>query len=308
MKELPKITHRLPKWYFGGCASAMAACVTHPLDLLKVHLQTAKSSKEFNLMQRTFKIIEVQGFFALYNGLTASLFRQLTYSTTRFGLYEIMKQSVNEDTTLLPFHQKVLIAGISGAAGGFLGTPADVVNVRMQNDIKLPHDLRRNYHHVIDGMLTVIRYEGLKALFSGTTMATTRAILMTIGQLSMYDQFKHLLLTQTPEGTLKDDTVTHLIASLMAGTTATTLTQPLDVVKTRLMNANKGHYKGAMDVARSILNDYGPVGFFRGFVPAFIRLAPHTMLTFVFLEELRKRFGTPVYDRPMPSMSDIDNP
>lgn len=176
----------------------------------------------------------------------------------------------------------------------------------MQNDIKLPHDMRRNYSHVLDGMLTVIRFEGYKALFSGTTMATSRAVLMTIGQLSVYDQFKHLLLTKTPEGMLKDDTVTHLIASLMAGTTATTLTQPLDVVKTRLMNETTGHYKGALDVARSILNDYGPIGFFRGFLPAFVRLAPQTMLTFVFLEELRKHFGTPIYDKPFPSIADID--
>lgn len=181
----------------------------------------------------------------------------------------------------------------------------------MQNDIKLPFDLRRNYHHVIDGMMTVIRYEGYRALFSGTTMATSRAVLMTIGQLSMYDQFKHLLLTKSPEGVLKDDTVTHLIASLMAGTTATTLTQPLDVVKTRLMNETTGHYKGALDVAKSIMRDYGPIGFFRGFVPAFIRLAPHTMLTFVFLEELRKHFGTPVYEQTVattPSFLEIEEP
>ena len=31
---------RLAKWYFGGLGSAGAACCTHPLDLLKVHLQT----------------------------------------------------------------------------------------------------------------------------------------------------------------------------------------------------------------------------------------------------------------------------
>lgn len=120
MREVAKESHRLPKWYFGGCASALAACVTHPLDLLKVHLQTAKSTKEFNLMQRTVKIIQVQGYLALYNGLTASLFRQMTYSTTRFGLYEILKQSVDEDPRRLPFHQKVLLAAISGAAGGFM--------------------------------------------------------------------------------------------------------------------------------------------------------------------------------------------
>jgi len=30
---------------------------------------------------------------------------------------------------------------------------------------------------------------------------------------------------------------------------------------------------------------------FQGFIPAFIRLGPHTILTFVFLEQLRKNFG-----------------
>jgi hypothetical protein len=27
---------RMARWYFGGLASAGAACITHPLDLLKV--------------------------------------------------------------------------------------------------------------------------------------------------------------------------------------------------------------------------------------------------------------------------------
>ena len=31
-------TKRIAKWYHGGVASAMAACCTHPLDLLKVYV------------------------------------------------------------------------------------------------------------------------------------------------------------------------------------------------------------------------------------------------------------------------------
>ena len=31
---------RLARWYFGGLASAGAACVTHPLDLVKVFANT----------------------------------------------------------------------------------------------------------------------------------------------------------------------------------------------------------------------------------------------------------------------------
>lgn len=77
---------------------------------------------------------------SLYNGLSASFLRQMTYSTTRFGIYEVAKQSIQGDTSFLT---KVGIAGVAGAAGGFVGTPADMVNVRMQNDIKLPLEKRR---------------------------------------------------------------------------------------------------------------------------------------------------------------------
>jgi len=35
----------------------------------------------------------------------------------------------------------------------------------------------------------------------------------------------------------------------------------------------------------------GPLGFYKGYIPAFIRLAPQTILTFVFLEQLRQHFG-----------------
>lgn len=60
----------------------------------------------------------------------------MTYSLARFGIYETGKQMYKPDT----FQGKVLIAAFAGAAGGFIGTPSDLVNVRMQNDMKLPAD------------------------------------------------------------------------------------------------------------------------------------------------------------------------
>lgn len=38
---------------------------------------------------------------------------------------------------------------MGGFAGGFVGNPADLVNVRMQNDIKLPPEQRRKYVFII---------------------------------------------------------------------------------------------------------------------------------------------------------------
>ncbi|KAJ8979394.1 hypothetical protein NQ317_015823 [Molorchus minor] len=50
---------RISRWYFGGIASAGAACFTHPLDLLKVHLQTQQEGK-LSILQLTKDIVRKQ--------------------------------------------------------------------------------------------------------------------------------------------------------------------------------------------------------------------------------------------------------
>lgn len=104
--------NNVSRWYFGGMSSGGAACFTHPLDLLKVTLQTQQDGK-LSAVQLTGKIIRERGILSLYNGISASLLRQVTYSTTRFGLYEIGKKDYADG-----FVGKVLLAGASGAIGG----------------------------------------------------------------------------------------------------------------------------------------------------------------------------------------------
>ncbi len=52
------------------------------------------------------------------------------------------------------------------------GSPADLVNVRMQNDNKLPVHLRRNYKNCFDALFTIFKTEGIKGLFKGTQLVT----------------------------------------------------------------------------------------------------------------------------------------
>ncbi|KAJ2946040.1 hypothetical protein O0L34_g4959 [Tuta absoluta] len=279
---------RLGKWYFGGLASASAACITHPLDLLKVHLQTQKG-KNISLIKVTKSVVQNEGIMGLYNGISASLLRQLTYSTARFGIYESAKQALTpKDGSNLPFHTSAMLAGLGGMTGGFVGNPADLVNVRMQNDMKLPPEKRRNYKNAIHGIYKVASKEGVSRLWAGGIMNCTRSTLMTIGQVSFYDQAKQLLLS-TPY--FDDNVATHVASSLMAGVAATTLTQPVDVLKTRIMNAKPGEIGSMAALVANTLKE-GPAAFYKGYLPAFVRLAPHTILTFVFLEQLRINFGT----------------
>ncbi|XP_026936818.1 mitochondrial dicarboxylate carrier isoform X1 [Sagmatias obliquidens] len=249
---------RVSRWYFGGLASCGAACCTHPLDLVKVHLQTQQEVK-LRMTGMALQVVRSDGILALYNGLSASLCRQMTYSLTRFAIYETVRDQVTKGSEgPLPFYKKVLLGSISGCIGGFVGTPADMVNVRMQNDMKLPQNQRRNYAHALDGLYRVAREEGLKKLFSGATMASSRGMLVTVGQLSCYDQAKQLVLST---GYLSDSIFTHFIASFIAGGCATFLCQPLDVLKTRLMNA-KGEYQGVLHCAMETAK-LGPLAFYK---------------------------------------------
>ncbi|CAH4032685.1 mitochondrial dicarboxylate carrier [Pieris brassicae] len=278
---------RISRWYFGGLASAGAACVTHPLDLLKVQMQTQKG-RNVSMFKLTQIVLKNQGIMGLYNGISASLLRQLTYSTARFGIYEVAKQTLApKDGLPIPFYMSALLAGLGGFAGGFVGNPADLVNVRMQNDVKLPPDQRRNYKNAIHGLYRVAVQEGVLRLWAGASMTCSRAALMTIGQLSFYDLIKSLLTTTPYFG---DNISTHVTSSLLAGAIATTMTQPVDVLKTRAMNAKPGEIKGILSLIMGTARE-GPLAFFKGYIPAFVRLAPHTILTFVFLEQLRINFG-----------------
>lgn len=85
-------------------------------------------------------------------------------------------------------------AGFSGFVGGICGQPADLVNVRMQNDMKRPAVERRNYKHCFDGLSRIYRQGGMRELYSGASMMAGRSSLMTVGQAVGYDRCKSFLL------------------------------------------------------------------------------------------------------------------
>jgi hypothetical protein len=60
--------------------------------------------------------------------------------------------------------------------------------------MKLPPANRRNYRHALDGLIRVAREEGVRKLFGGAEWASSRAVLLTVGQLSFYDLIKAKLL------------------------------------------------------------------------------------------------------------------
>ena len=70
-----------------------------------------------------------------------------------------------------------------------------------------------SYKHALDGVMRVAREEGILKLFNGAQWASSRAVMVTVGQLCFYDVIKAYLLT-TPY--FQDNLTTHFTSSLGA--------------------------------------------------------------------------------------------
>lgn len=53
----------------------------------------------------------------------------------------------------------------------------------------------------------------------------------------------------------------------------------------------KPEYKGAVDVLLKVSRQEGVFALWKGFTPYFARLGPHTVLTFIILEQLNQLYS-----------------
>ncbi|CUA72476.1 Mitochondrial dicarboxylate transporter [Rhizoctonia solani] len=275
-------TRRQPFW-LGGAAASMAASFTHPLDLTKVRMQTRPGTAGKATMLGTLtSSIRTLGIRSVYTGLSAALLRQMSYSMVRFGCYEHMKSVITEGGKKRPTAIQLVVAGgIAGGLGGIAGNPADILLVRMTTDEVRPEKDRFRYKHAIDGLIRLIREEGVSALARGMSANVTRAVLMNCSQLASYDFFKSLIL-HSARFNVKDGIFLHASCSVMSGLVATTICSPADVVKSRVMQSATN--ESMLSVVKRSLRTEGVRFLFKGWTPAFVRLAPNTVLLFVFLE------------------------
>ncbi|KAF7815177.1 mitochondrial uncoupling protein 5-like [Senna tora] len=181
----------------GGIASIVAGCTTHPLDLIKVRMQlqgenhscsinmrpafafhsqfsttTAPPTTILGLQRRAgpisvgVRIVQSEGVAALFSGVSATVLRQTLYSTTRMGLYDVLKHKwADPDAGNMPLIRKIAAGLIAGGIGATIGNPADVAMVRMQADGRLPAAQRRGYKGVFDAIMRMSSEEGIASLW-----------------------------------------------------------------------------------------------------------------------------------------------
>ncbi|KAJ3364958.1 Mitochondrial oxaloacetate carrier protein [Allomyces javanicus] len=273
-------------------------------------------------------ILRSEGVRGLQRGLFPAYLYQCVMNGIRLGGYEPVKHAINAGVVRAQYSGWAPVAAVAtnvidpivpvlsgftcGIAAALCGSPLFLVKTRLQaysSDPRLAGiGAQHRYKSTAHAMMAVVKEGGVKNLWRGATASMMRTGVGSAVQLSSYDAIKNALKThhwlQRPaaDGTVQpmfgDGIELHFSASMLTGLLVAFAMNPFDTVSTRLYNqAVDAHgrgvlYTGPMDCFAKTIRAEGVAGLYKGFTAHWLRVGPHTILTFVFLEQLRSLADT----------------
>jgi len=273
----------------GAVAGICTTFITHPLDVIRVQMQVAEGTEGAaarGSIGTTMNIVKNQGALGLYEGISAAWLRQVLYGSFRLGVFsyllDFQKRAAGPDNPP-PFWQKVLMGTAAGCIGGVTGNPAELALVRMGADASLPEAERRNYKSSIDCCIRVAREEGPLALWRGVLPTVFRAGTLAGSLMATASELKIKVAAWT--GWAQSSVKTLFVATFAASFVANIFSTPFDVVKSRIQQQVGNEYSGMVDCARKSVAREGVGVLWRGFTPAFVKLAPYSIISITLFEK-----------------------
>jgi solute carrier family 25 (mitochondrial uncoupling protein), member 8/9 len=183
--------------------------------------------------------------------------------------------------------QKIMAGMTTGALGISVANPTDVVKIRLQAQGRLPVE-QHIYKGATDCYRQIIAANGVKGLWIGVAPNIMRNSIINAAEIASYDQYKEFF-TQSC-GFNPVAFYTHFVCAFGAGFNAVIVGSPVDVLKTRMMNAAPGQPTGLFGIIADICKNQGLGTFYKGFSANFMRLGSWNVVMFVTLEQTKKWF------------------
>jgi len=291
---------RLPFWKHavaGSCAGIMEHLGMFPLDTVKTRMQVLRPGSTAvvrveNVLQ---EIVGDQGFRGFMRGCSAIAAGTVPAHVALFTTYELTKRRLLDGKSHDP-----VSAAFCGAASQFSHdlflTPADVVKQRLQ----------LGCHSSLSQCLrSIIQREGCMALFR--SMPTTLAMNMPFGGIlvASNESLKNCMaLDESKDG--RSALPWYFLSAGISGGIAAAMTQPLDVIKTRLQTQDclahnsdapthstpcgrhlRPKYDSFSTTLKTIMREEGGRAFFYGLAPRVLYTIPAAAITWGTYESIK---------------------
>lgn len=226
---------------------------------------------------------------------TTSLAHRTTYPRIAKWTTNLSSASVNSFS-----------GAMAGMASGIVTCPLDVIKTKLQAQGSFSHADQHGspkssaiYQGLIGTARTIIRQDGIRGMYRGLGPMLLGYLPTWAVYMAVYDSSREYFYIHGYGEKERDKWLARIYASLCAGACSTLATNPIWVIKTRLMSqvsrsASDGartpwHYSSTMDAARKMYRAEGMAAFYSGLAPALLGLT-HVAIQFPLYEYFKMKF------------------
>ncbi|CAG8699646.1 14044_t:CDS:2, partial [Acaulospora morrowiae] len=294
-----------------GAISGLSSCILlQPFDLVKTRLQQQRqqhskllvSPMNSTIADTVKEVIRKETVFGLWRGTVPTIIRNvpgsalyfLTLSEIRFLLSQRnQSKSTLKSSSSLPIlsDKENLFAGmIARGSVGFVMMPITIVKVRYESNLY-------NYKSTWEALSSIIKNEGIKGMFYGSGITAIRDAPYAGLYVLFYERWKLSISANTSS---ISPPIIHMTsgnyltfqnrlsvvhASMIAGLSATTVTHPFDMLKTRVQ-LKPLEYPNLWRASLKILREEGFLGYFDGLTLRLGRKSMQAAISWTMYETL----------------------
>ncbi|KAL2132171.1 hypothetical protein VTI74DRAFT_4134 [Chaetomium olivicolor] len=295
----PAKTHKNYKGFVAGVFSGIAKLsVGHPFDTIKVRLQTTSASRFSGPLQCLAQTLRHEGVVGLYKGATPPLVGWMFMDSVMLGSLSVYRRVVqdtlfnppwhplHDPTVPLPAHGHGLAGIMAGATVSFVAAPVEHVKARLQIQYAAKKS-ERLYSGPVDCVRKIWRHHGIRGVYHGL-QATLLFRSFFFFWWGSYDLFSRWMKQYT---SLSAPAINFWAGGLSAQV-FWVMSYPSDVVKQRIMTDPLGgalndgvrRFPRWKDAAKAVYKESGAMGYWRGFLPCFLRAFPANAMALVAFE------------------------
>jgi len=263
----------------GSVAGVVAIVVCHPLDTIRVRLQT--SQKFSGALDCATQTVRNEGALALYKGMAVPLMAQAVYKAVMFGAYNgsqtLLKNFLKQPggtTPVLAVHHLFVCGGVAGGVNSFVVTPVELIRNRLMVDYAAKKELRV-FRGPVHCALSVIREKGVLGLYRGLSPTLLRDIPGVGTWYASFELARRFLSANQWVGLSAN-----LLAGACAGIGFWTVSLPFDRIKSIIQTDMESRYKNVFHCVRMTVRDEGIFSLYKGWTVAFMRGIPGSAVTF----------------------------
>jgi solute carrier family 25 (mitochondrial phosphate transporter), member 23/24/25/41 len=297
-KSVSSAYSTLPSIFAGGFSSAATKTMTAPLSRMTILMQVSSDSmgSSRGILSSLRSVVANEGYMSLWKGNLVSVIHKVPYGSVNYYAYETAKVSIfrslwNSDTDP-GIRVRFLCGLVGGACASSITYPLDIVRTRLATASTPGGTILGTARDLVasEGGLRALA-KGLPAtvLCQSTNLAINFAIYESL-QVKAIETEKYLIgkyfgaeyVTTRQRGSW----LSSLICAGCAGTTASLMIFPLDLIRRR-QQISSGN-PSIWDITRAVVKDNGLKGLYRGIVPELVKVVPAVAMNFYFYELFRQ--------------------